>query len=75
MSNNAQSEYQIPQDKFLRREIKLNNKSVDTTHRVWHQFHDWLIRTFGKDLYGEWQTMKIKKTGQTRVRCSAFCGV
>ena len=65
MSNNAQSEYQIPQDKFLRREMKLNNKSVDTTHRVWHQFHDWLIRTFGKDLYGEWQTMKIKKTGKT----------
>lgn len=23
-------------------------------HRVYHQFHNWLIKTYGKDLYGEW---------------------
>lgn len=29
-------------------------------HKIWHLFYDYLIRTFGKDLYSEWVTQKIK---------------
>lgn len=25
------------------------------THKVWHKFSNWLIKTYGKDLHGEWQ--------------------
>lgn len=33
-------------------------KDVMSTHRVWHKFYGWMIKTFGKDLYGKWQYMK-----------------
>lgn len=38
-----------------------NNQIVDefkeakTSHQVWHKFSNWLVKTFGKDLHGEWE--------------------
>src|SRR5579859_5580156 len=34
--------------------------NIDTTHRVWHKFSDWLIKTYGKDLHGKWKVMRVK---------------
>lgn len=25
------------------------------THEVWHRFSNWIVKTYGKDLHGEWQ--------------------
>jgi hypothetical protein len=32
----------------------------ETTHDVWHKFSNWITRTYGKDLWGEWQYMEGK---------------
>ncbi len=29
-------------------------------HKVWHQFSNWLIKTYGKELHGKWKTMSFK---------------
>jgi len=29
-----------------------------TPHQVWHKFSNWLVKTFGKDLHGEWQSIE-----------------
>lgn len=44
------------------------SKHPDTTHAVWHKFYDWAVKTFGKDLHGEWQTLELKhpKTGKVK---------
>lgn len=40
---------------------KENNQIIDefkegkTSHQVWHKFSNWLVKTFGKDLHGEWE--------------------
>jgi len=28
---------------------------VEKTHKIWHKFSNWMIKTFGKDLHGEWE--------------------
>lgn len=35
-------------------------KKFSETHRVWHKFSDWLIKTYGKDLHGKWKIMRVK---------------
>lgn len=30
-------------------------------HKVWHKFSSWLTKTYGSDLYGEWQYMDEEK--------------
>lgn len=32
---------------------------VEGVHRVWHKFSNYIVRTFGKDLHGEWQYLDI----------------
>jgi len=31
-----------------------------SSHAIWHKFSNWLIKNFGKDLYGEWVVNEIK---------------
>ena len=31
----------------------------NNTHKVWHKFSNWLVRNYGEDLHGEWQSMEI----------------
>ena len=28
---------------------------MKTTHQIWHKFSNWMVKTFGKDLHGEWE--------------------
>jgi len=28
---------------------------MKTTHQIWHKFSNWVVKTFGKDLHGEWE--------------------
>lgn len=28
-------------------------------HKVWHKFSAWTVKTFGKDLHGEWQYLEV----------------
>lgn len=39
-----------------------------TTHEIWHRFSDWLVKTYGKDLHGKWEYMKISDTKKLRYR-------
>lgn len=32
---------------------------IEETHRTWHKFSNWMVKTFGKDLHGEWEFMQI----------------
>jgi len=32
--------------------------SAKTPHQIWHKFSNWIVKTFGKDLHGEWQIME-----------------
>jgi len=40
----------------------VNETSIDvqmkTTHQIWHKFSNWMVKTFGKDLHGEWEFME-----------------
>jgi hypothetical protein len=31
---------------------------MNKTHQVWYKFANWMIKTYGKDLHGEWQYMQ-----------------
>lgn len=42
---------------ILDKEIK---DRVKLTHETWHKFSNWLIKTYGKDLHGEWQYLDKK---------------
>jgi hypothetical protein len=35
-------------------------ESVNATHKVWHKFYNWLVKTYGKDLHGKQEVIKIK---------------
>ncbi len=35
-------------------------KTAESCHKIWHKFSDWLVRTYGKDLHGEWKTQIVK---------------
>lgn len=39
---------------------KQNKKIVRTPHATWHKFYDWVIKTYGSDLHGKWEYLKIK---------------
>lgn len=34
------------------------------THKVWHKFYNYLVKTYGKDLHGEWQYMFPEQFGK-----------
>ena len=36
-------------------------KEASETHKIWHRFSGWIDRTYGKDLHGKWQSMKVKQ--------------
>ena len=40
----------------------VNETSIDvqmkTTQQIWHKFSNWMVKTFGKDLHGEWEFME-----------------
>lgn len=33
---------------------------IETTHRIWHTFYEWMIKTYGKDLHGKLQVHRVK---------------
>lgn len=35
-------------------------KGAKSCHKIWHKFSNWLVKTYGNDLHGKWQYMKIK---------------
>ena len=39
------------------KETKLDVE-MKTTHQIWHKFSNWMVKTFGKDLHGEWEFME-----------------
>jgi hypothetical protein len=39
-----------------------------TTHSVWHKFSKWMIKSFGNDLYGEWQYLEVEKGKKLKYR-------
>lgn len=41
------------------KELKEILKSKSETHRIWHKFSNWLTKTYGEDLWGEEQILKI----------------
>ena len=40
---------------------KTKNKSNDLVdvHKVYHKFYNWLVKTFGSDLHGEWYEYEV----------------
>jgi hypothetical protein len=34
-------------------------KDSNECHKIWHKFSNWLVKTFGKDLHGEWEIVEI----------------
>lgn len=46
----------------------LNNEDVKNTHKVWHKFSNWLIKTFGEDLHGEWQYLEGVDTNGKNIK-------
>jgi hypothetical protein len=41
------------------KETKNNIENLKTPHKIWHKFSRWMIKTFGKDLHGEWQYLEV----------------
>lgn len=43
-------------------------------HKIWSKFSKWIIRTFGKDLHGEWQFMEYHKENgrKSKVKYRSF---
>jgi hypothetical protein len=35
---------------------------ANKAHKVWHKFSNWIIKTFGEDLHGEWQYLEVRGT-------------
>jgi hypothetical protein len=52
---------------FTDAQFKREVARIEKCHAVWHQFADWLTRTYGKDLHGEWTVHTVgKKTIKSR---------
>lgn len=49
-------------------------EKVNTTHRVYHRFHNWLIKNYGKDLYSKWvvNTLTLADGTKKRLRYRSF---
>ncbi len=43
--------------KIKKKDIFAEAKS---SHKVWHKFSNWLVKTYGKGLHGKWRTQTIK---------------
>lgn len=41
---------------------------IKTTHQIWHKFSNWMIKTFGKDLHGEWEFMEVTGNNGKKVK-------
>lgn len=41
----------------------------EDTHKTWHRFSNWLIKTYGEDLHGEWQFIEI---GKKKIKFRSF---
>lgn len=41
-------------------------EKASTSHKVWHKFYNWVVKTYGQDLHGPWQYMEgvNQKTGK-----------
>lgn len=43
-------------------------QSIDTEvfncHKTWHKFSNWMEKTFGQDLFGEWQDIQLFPNGK-----------
>lgn len=35
------------------------DENLKNSHKVWHKFSNWLVKTFGKDLHGEWEYLEV----------------
>jgi hypothetical protein len=50
----------------------VNEPSLDvqtkTTHQIWHKFSNWMVKTFGKDLHGEWEFMEVTGNNGEKVK-------
>lgn len=44
-------------------------KGAIKAHTVYHKFQKWIIKNFGKDLYGEWQYMYF---GKKKIKYRSF---
>lgn len=40
-------------------EQEIDLKEITSCHTVWHKFSNWMTKTFGSDLYGEWKVMEV----------------
>jgi hypothetical protein len=38
--------------------LKKESQRLVEVHRTWHKFSNWIIKTYGKDLHGEWQFLE-----------------
>ncbi len=49
-------------------------KDANKSHKVWHKFSNWLIKTYGKDLHGKWEYIKFKdaKGKQIKLKHRSF---
>lgn len=47
-------------------------ESSNVSHKVWHKFQNWLIKTFGKDLYGEWNSFEVPVEGSKKKKKVKF---
>jgi hypothetical protein len=36
-------------------------EQAELTHKTWHKFSNWITKTFGKDLHGEWEYIELEK--------------
>lgn len=48
--------------------------SHTNAHKVWHKFSNWLVKTYGKDLHGDWNMMDFKDANgkQKKVKYRSF---
>jgi len=44
-----------------KQKLKKMMEQSSKCHKIWHKFSNYLVRTYGKDLHGEWQTMGAGK--------------
>jgi len=50
-----------------------NNNNIDLNetkdiHKTWHKFYNWLMKTFGKDLYGKWIYYEFSDSNNKKVK-------
>ena len=54
-------------NKEMDKEMDKEMMHVKQTHAVWNKFYNWVVKSFGEDLYGEWLFMEVpQKNGKTK---------